>query len=90
MMNTSARTWPRFPDGVLAGSKERTEEMRPWWEVDPSSREWNGRGWYYMRRIEQRPPRPPVDEERIRKIVREEIADLPIRFDVPDAPPEVS
>jgi len=37
------------------------------------------------------PPLPapqPVDEERIRKIVREEVADLPIPFDVPDAPPE--
>jgi hypothetical protein len=34
------------------------------------------------------PYAPPVDEERIRKIVREEIAGLPIPFDVPDAPPE--
>lgn len=33
-------------------------------------------------------PAAPVDEERIREIVREEIADLPIPFDVPDAPPE--
>jgi hypothetical protein len=34
------------------------------------------------------PVAAPVDEDRIRKIVREEIAGLPIRFDVPDAPPE--
>jgi hypothetical protein len=30
----------------------------------------------------------PLDEERVREIVRKEIADLPIPFDVPDAPPE--
>lgn len=32
-------------------------------------------------------PAPPT-EDQIRKIVRQEIADLPIPFDVPDAPPE--
>ena len=66
--------------------------MRPWWGVNPPPREWSDPNWYYGRRIERRPAqRPaPVDDERIRKIVREEIADLPIPFDVPDAPPEVS
>jgi hypothetical protein len=33
-------------------------------------------------------PPQPVDEDRIRRIVREEIARLPIKFDVPDALPE--
>ena len=50
-------------------------------------------GWYWeqIKRtpvVEPPPPPPPADEERIRKIVREEIAELPIPFDVPDAPPE--
>lgn len=29
-----------------------------------------------------------IDEERVRRLIREEIANLPIRFDVPDVPPE--
>lgn len=32
----------------------------------------------------------PVTEDRLREIVREEIAELPIKYDVPDAPPESS
>jgi hypothetical protein len=28
----------------------------------------------------------PVDEDRIREIVRQEIAELPIKYDVPDSP----
>jgi hypothetical protein len=31
------------------------------------------------------PSRPPVTEEDIRRIVREEIAELPIKYDVPDS-----
>jgi hypothetical protein len=33
-------------------------------------------------------PQPQVTEERLRQIVREEIAKLPVKFDVPDVPPE--
>lgn len=33
-------------------------------------------------------PWPQVDEDRLRRIVREEIAQLPISYDVPDTPPE--
>ena len=50
-------------------------------------------GYRYTKTItttgtDTQPVAVPVDEERIRKIVREEIAELPIQFDVPDAPPE--
>jgi hypothetical protein len=75
--------------------------VKAWWGVTPPPRDyWDspwryGRGmpgdWYYERRTYPVAPVPaprPVDEERIRKIVREEIANLPIPFDVPDAPPE--
>jgi hypothetical protein len=72
--------------------------MRAWWGVTPPPRDWDERrwsprgDWYYERRTYPVPkmPSPAVDEERVRKIVREEIADLPIPFDVPDAPPEQS
>lgn len=35
------------------------------------------------------PAAPAVSEEQIRRIVREEIANLPIQFDIPDSPPDV-
>jgi hypothetical protein len=76
--------------------------MRAWWGVTPPPRAWTDPywrpgDWYHERRTYPVPkmpspemPSPAVDEERIRKIVREEIASLPIPFDVPDAPPEQS
>lgn len=61
---------------------------RPWYTPEPTSWPWPDAG----RPVPYTPPRPtapaPVDEEAIRKIVREEIADLPIPFDVPDTLPE--
>lgn len=73
-----------YPHGFPSG---------PIW-IDPNYLQYHrwGRGWT-DRTITTTGTQPfvplqPVDEERIRKIVREEIAELPIPFDVPDAPPE--
>lgn len=72
--------------------------MRGWWAVTPPPSDWfEGQRWSYKYgtprisdpRVIPAPVVPkPFDEEQIRRIVREEIADLPIPFDVPDAPEE--
>lgn len=75
-----------------SGGGMNNEFYGPIW-VDPRFLEWRRYqapwGWTTTTTTTQPvTPAPTVDEERIRKIVREEIADLPIPFDVPDAPPE--
>lgn len=56
----------------------------PIW-IDPNYyRQW---GWTETTNV-TRPYAQPADEGGIRKIVREEIADLPIKYDVPDVPPD--
>lgn len=47
-------------------------------------------GWRTTTTTDTAPYAKPVSEKRIREIVREEIAELPIKYDVPDAPPESS
>jgi hypothetical protein len=43
--------------------------------------------WTYYSTTTTPLPAPEVDEERVRRIVREEIADI-VAIDVPDHPPE--
>lgn len=70
--------------------------MRAWFGINPPPRNyWQNDGWGWEtwtvttnRTLPIMSPQQPVDEELVRRLVREEIADLPIPFDVPDAPPE--
>ena len=67
-----------------------------WWGVNPPPGNWGGGQWITKTVTtngtgslppEFQPTPPPVDEEQIRKIVRQELHDL-MPVDVPDAPPE--
>ena len=62
--------------------------MRAWWGVVPPPRDydWSPKGEWRTKTTTT--TYVPVDEDRIRKIVRKEIADI-MPINVPDHPPEV-
>lgn len=61
--------------------------MSGWWGINPPRGDWDRWIWRTVTTTTTKPIQPATDEEQVRKIVREELADV-LPVDVPDEPPE--